>query len=300
MKKTNTARLKALISSQKLTFLMEAHNGLSAALVAECGFKGIWASGFSLATAMGLRDSNELTWTQVLDQIEMMVDASGLPVLVDGDTGHGNFNNARRFARKLFERGAGGICIEDKLFPKRNSFGNGLQSLENPKDFAGKIAACKDHVPDPDFMVIARVEALIAGLSIAEALDRAYSYQEAGADAILIHSKKNTADEVISFGRQWNKCAPLVAVPTKYHRTPALDLHASGISAIIWANHGLRSAMAAMRTTYQKIALENSVAGVEMQVAPMEDVFSLLNYTRLDYDEDIYLAGRGGKEGKVA
>jgi len=97
---------------------MEAHNGLSAKIVDEAGFKGIWGSGLSISAAMGVRDSNEASWTQVVDQLEFMSDASRIPILLDGDTGYGNYNNARRLISKLELRGIGGVCIEDKLFPK--------------------------------------------------------------------------------------------------------------------------------------------------------------------------------------
>ncbi|HFL3236773.1 TPA: isocitrate lyase/phosphoenolpyruvate mutase family protein, partial [Clostridioides difficile] len=99
MKKTK--ELRNLINSDKLGFIMEAHNGLSAKIVEEAGFKGIWASGLSISAAMGVRDNNEASWTQVLDVLEFMSDATSIPILMDGDTGYGNFNNARRLVKKL-------------------------------------------------------------------------------------------------------------------------------------------------------------------------------------------------------
>ena len=94
---------------------------ISAKIVEEAGFKGIWASGLAMSAALGVRDSNEASWTQVLEVLEFMADATQIPILVDGDTGYGNFNNVRRVVQKLCQRGIGGICIEDKLFPKTNS-----------------------------------------------------------------------------------------------------------------------------------------------------------------------------------
>ncbi|WP_253298075.1 isocitrate lyase/phosphoenolpyruvate mutase family protein [Paenibacillus sp. MSJ-34] len=123
MKKTS--KLKHLVQTQNLEFLMEAHNGLSAKIVEETGFKGIWASGLSISAAMGVRDNNEASWTQVLDVLEFMSDATSIPILLDGDTGYGNFNNARRLVKKLEQRQIAGVCIEDKVFPKTNSFING-------------------------------------------------------------------------------------------------------------------------------------------------------------------------------
>ena len=108
---------------------MEAHDGISAKIVEESDFKGIWASGLAISTALGVRDNNEASWTQVLEVLEFMSDATTIPILVDGDTGYGNFNNLRRVVRKLCQRGVAGICIEDKLFPKTNSFLGEAQPL---------------------------------------------------------------------------------------------------------------------------------------------------------------------------
>ena len=182
-------KLRQMLGSRELEFLMEAHNGLSARIVREAGFGGIWASGLSISAQFGVRDNNEASWTQVVDMLEFMADASELPILLDGDTGYGNFNNLRRLVRKLEQRGIAGVCIEDKQFPKTNSFLNGeRQPLADIEEFAGKIAAGKDTQLDPDFCIVARVEALIAGWGMDEALKRAEAYRRAGADAILIHS----------------------------------------------------------------------------------------------------------------
>jgi phosphoenolpyruvate phosphomutase len=138
MKKTT--QLKQMIHSPKLEFLMEAHNGLSAKIVEEAGFKGIWASGLSISAAMGVRDNNEASWTQVLEVLEFMSDVTSVPILLDGDTGYGNFNNARRLVKKLEQRQIAGVCIEDKLFPKTNSFINArTQPLAVIREFCGKI-----------------------------------------------------------------------------------------------------------------------------------------------------------------
>ncbi|HVK58464.1 MAG TPA: isocitrate lyase/phosphoenolpyruvate mutase family protein, partial [Candidatus Kapabacteria bacterium] len=149
MKKTR--QFRALLESTRTEFLMEAHNGLSARIVEEAGFKGIWASGLSISAAMGVRDNNEASWTQVLETVEFMSDAVSIPILLDGDTGFGNFNNVRRLVRKLEQRGIAAVCIEDKLFPKTNSFINGeKQPLADMEEFAGKIKAVKDAQVDPD------------------------------------------------------------------------------------------------------------------------------------------------------
>ena len=226
---------------------MEAHNGLSAKIVEEAGFQGIWASGLSISASLGVRDNNEASWTQFLEVLEFMADATSIPMLVDGDTGFGNFNNVRRLVRKLCDRGVAGVCIEDKLFPKTNSFIGDHQPLADREEFCGRIKAGKDSQTDDDFSIVARVEALIAGQGMDEALRRAEAYHAAGADAILIHSKRSTAVEILSFMEHWGRRCPVVIVPTMYYATPTEAFREAGVSTVIWANHNIRAAIAAMR-----------------------------------------------------
>ncbi|MBO6521910.1 MAG: phosphoenolpyruvate mutase [Rhodospirillales bacterium] len=287
-----TTLLKGMLQSPELEFIMEAHNGLSAKIVEEAGFKGIWASGLSMSAALGVRDSNEASWTQVLDVLEFMSDASSLPILVDGDTGWGNFNNLRRAVQKFHQRGIAGICIEDKLFPKTNSFIGEGQPLADMDEFCGKIKAGKDSQLDDDFQIVARVEALIAGWGLDEALRRAEAYHEAGADAILIHSKKSTSDEVVSFLREWGDRSPVVLVPTKYYTTPTSVFEEAGASMVIWANHNMRAAITAMREATNRIFRDKSLEGVEREVVTVSDVFDLMGNAELADAERRYLPKR--------
>jgi phosphoenolpyruvate phosphomutase len=229
--------LRQLLLSPQLEFIMEAHNGISALIVEEAGFKGIWASGLAISAQFGVRDSNEASWTQVVDMLEFMSDITHIPILLDGDTGYGNFNNMRRLVMKLEQRRIAGVCIEDKQFPKINSFIRGeRQPLADINEFCGKIKAGKDSQQDTDFVIIARVEALIAGWSLGEALQRAEAYHEAGADGILIHSKLSRPVEILDFAREWAGRSPLVIVPTTYYSTPTDVFRDAGVSMVIWAN----------------------------------------------------------------
>ena len=235
-------RLREQLSSKHVTILMEAHNGLSAKLAEEAGFKALWASGLSISAALGVRDNNEASWTQVLEVLEFMSDASELPILLDGDTGYGNFNNVRRLVRKLEQRNVAGVCLEDKLFPKTNSFIAGeKQALAEVDEFCGKLRAAKDTQVDPDFVLVARTEAFIAGWGLDEALLRATAYADNGADAILVHSKRADSQEIVSFMRKWDNRVPIVIVPTKYPSEPLAKFVDAGISTFIFANHALRS-----------------------------------------------------------
>lgn len=288
---SRTARLRRMLTGDQLEFLMEAHNGLSAKIVREAGFKGIWGSGLSISAALGVRDNNEASWTQVVDVLEFMADASDLPILLDGDTGYGNFNNMRRLVRKLEQRGIAGVCIEDKKFPKTNSFIDGeRQPLAEIDEFAGKIKAGKDSQTDPDFSIVARVEALIAGWGMDEALRRAHAYADAGADAILIHSKLSRPDEILQFAREWGNRAPLVIVPTKYYGTPTDVFRQAGISTVIWANHLIRSAAAAMQATARQIAEEQTLVNVEDRIATVNEIFRLQDADEYSAAERIYLS----------
>jgi phosphoenolpyruvate phosphomutase len=291
MKKTT--RFKQLLQSPGLEFLMEAHSGLSARIAEEAGFAGLWGSGLSISAAMGVRDNNEASWTQVLEAVEFMADATRLPILLDADTGYGNFNNARRLVRKLESRGVAAMCIEDKLFPKTNSFIRGeAQPLAEIGEFAGKIRAAKDTQSDPDFCVVARIEALIAGWGLDEALRRAEAYQEAGADALLIHSKRSDPEEILAFLRAWPGTCPVVIVPTMYYATPAEDFERAGVSVVIWANHLLRASIAAMQQAARRIHEARSVAPLEPEIASVKEVFRLQDAAELERAEQRYLPGR--------
>ncbi len=224
------AQLRSLLFSPDLSFLMEAHCGLSAKIVEEAGFAGIWASGLSISASLGLRDNNEASWTQVLDVLEFMADASTLPILVDGDTGCGNFNNVRRLVRKLGERDIAGVCLVDKLFPKTNSFLGERQFLADTVEFCGRTRAGKDAQTDSDFCSVARTESLISGYPMDEALRRAEAYHAAGADAILIHSKRSDFAEIAGFMALWDGRCPIVVVPTMYYSTPTATLRTTGAS----------------------------------------------------------------------
>ncbi|MGV1894778.1 phosphoenolpyruvate mutase [Agrobacterium vitis] len=286
---TRGTALRGLIHRSELTFLMEAHSGLSAKIVEEAGFDGIWASGLSISAMLGLRDNNEASWTQVLDVLEYMADSASIPILVDGDTGYGNFNNARRFARKLCDRGLAGVCFEDKLFPKTNSFIGEAQPLAEIGEFSGRIKAALDARNDDGFCVIARVEALIAGHGMMEAMRRAEAYHQAGADAILIHSKKDDAGEIVEFSRLWANRCPLVIVPTKYYRTPTQTFKDAGISTVIWANHLIRSSITAMADTARKIQAEQCLVNVEGGIATVDEIFRLTKQDELSAAESKYL-----------
>lgn len=293
---TKSGKLRALLESNQLEFIMEAHNGISAQIVEQAGFKGIWGSGLAMSAQFGVRDSNEVSWTQVVDILEFMSDATEIPILLDGDTGYGNFNNMRRLVKKLEQREIAGVCIEDKLFPKTNSFIDGeRQPLADVDEFCGKIKAGKDSQHNPDFCIVARVEALIAGWGIREALERAEAYHRAGADGILIHSKLSQANEVLEFAHEWGNRSPLVIVPTTYYSTPTDIFRNANISLVIWANHMVRAAVASMEKISADIYVNESVIDVEDNIAPVKKLFSLQGAAELSEAQERYLRPKGSE-----
>jgi phosphoenolpyruvate phosphomutase len=290
MMEKKTTKIRNLLNSKELNFIMEAHNGLSARIVEGTGFLGIWASGLAISAALGVRDNNEISWTQVMEQVEFMSDVSNIPILLDGDTGYGNFNNMRRLIKKLEQRNIAGVCIEDKNFPKTNSFiEKNANYLSDKEEFCGKIKAAKDTQKDDDFVVVARVESFIAGLGLKEALSRSEAYRQAGADAILIHSKQTSPHEIEDFMKEWGDRHPVIIIPTKYYSTPTQLFREIGVSMVIWANHNCRAGVAAMKLVSQKIFDDQSLVNVEGEIASLGEIFELQQVEELKSAEKKYL-----------
>jgi len=286
---TKTRCLKSMLASKELDFIMEAHNPISARIAQESGFKALWASGLTISASLGLSDRNEATWTQVLDIVELMADHTSIPILMDGDTGYGNFNTVRRLTRKMCSKDIAGLCIEDKVFPKLNSFLGENQQMASIEEFCGKIRAAKDSALDDNFCIVARIEAFICGKGIGEAIKRASAYHEAGADAVLIHSKKNNPSEIFEFTNEWAERCPVVIVPTKYFNTPTPLFREANISCVVWANHSLRASINAIKDITNEIRKKQSVASIESKIATLNDVFKLTNEFEVQEAEKLYL-----------
>jgi phosphoenolpyruvate phosphomutase len=271
---------------------MGAHNGLGARLIERYRFDAIWAGGLEVSTAYGLPDANILTMTENLEAARAMNDATRLPVVCDCDTGYGNASNVKHMVRRYEAAGLAAAVIEDKHFPKLNSFIHGRQELVSIEEFAGKMQAAKEAQRGPDFMVFARVEALIAGFGLEEALRRAHAYVDAGADGIAIHSKAPQPNEVFAFARRWARRAPLVAIPTTYFQVTAAELERAGFSMVIYANQGLRASIRALQGVFEEIDRSGTTAGVEARIAPMKEVFDLQGMSQMREDEKKFLSQR--------
>nr|WP_192385132.1 phosphonopyruvate hydrolase [Mesorhizobium silamurunense] len=285
------ARLRARMAEQRLVHIMSAHSPLSAILAEEAGFDGVWASGFELSALYGLPDVSLISMAQHLDMVRAMVEQSSLPIVADIDTGFGNAINVIHAVRQYERAGVAAVVIEDKAFPKVTSLiADGRQELVRMEEFTGKVRAAVATRSDPDFLVIARTEALIAGSGEAEALRRAAAYEKAGADMILIHSKQKTPDEVESFVRAWDGNAPIVIVPTTYPQMNEPRIRASGkIGMVIYGNHAIRAAVTAMKEVFARIRADGGIHHIDRDIASVEEIFRLQKMDVVKRDEGRFL-----------
>ncbi|MGH7071053.1 MAG: phosphonopyruvate hydrolase [Acetobacteraceae bacterium] len=285
------AGLRETMARAGLVHLMAASNPLAALIAEEAGFEGIWASGFEFSALLGLPDVSLVSMTQHLEMLRQITARTALPVVADIDTGFGNAINVMHTVREYERAGAAGVVIEDKTFPKVTSlFDKGRQELVRVEEFQGKIEAAIAARADPGLLVIARVEALIAGLGEEEAERRAALYVEAGADMILIHSKQATPDEVESFVRGWSGAVPLAIVPTSYPMMDERRIRGLGkIGMVIYGNHAIRASVAAMQEVFAAIRRDGGTAGVEARIAPVAEVFRLQGMQAVKRDEARFL-----------
>jgi phosphoenolpyruvate phosphomutase len=283
--------LKDKVASSDLVTLMSAHNPLSARLAEEAGFDGIWASGFELSAAYGVPDASLLSLTQHLDMTRAIVEQVRVPVVADIDTGYGNAINVLHVVAAYANAGAAAVVMEDKLFPKDTSLlAGGRQELVRIAEFQGKIAAAREAGIAHDLIVIARTEALIADLGLDEALRRGMAYAEAGADLLLVHSKRKTPDEIVAFTERWQGPIPLVIVPTAYPDLTEAKVRAlAKIRIVIYANHAIRAAVSAMRQVFAQIRRDGGVHRVDKQIASVEDIFELQRVPAMKTAEKKYL-----------
>jgi phosphoenolpyruvate phosphomutase len=270
--------------------LAGAHNGLSGLLVERAGFDGIWASGFEISASFGVPDASILTMTDYLTVTRAIRAVTRLPVIADCDNGFGNASNVMHAVRQYEAAGVAGICIEDNAFPKRCSlYPGGRRLLESVDEFAGKIRAAKAARCDSDFCIIARTEALVAELGVAEALERAHAYADSGADICLIHSRSSGPEEVMSFAREWKRDTPLACVPTAYAHTSAEQLHAGGCQVVVLAGWAVRASAHAMRQALGDLRGRGIAAGIQSQVATLQDIQELIGVERFDAAEREFL-----------
>lgn len=276
MRKTSK-QLRRIIADGGMARVMAAHDPLSAILVQEAGFDGIWASGFEFSAAMGLADVSLVSLTEHLTNMRNMADRTTLPIIADVDTGYGNAINVLHTVSQYESAGAAAVVMEDKMFPKVTSLvDGGRQDLVSIAEFQGKVEAAVSARKDPEFLIIARTEALIAGRGEEEALVRARAYEASGADMILIHSKQKTPDEIESFINKWDGKAPIVIVPTAYPQmTEARAKSLGKVGVLIYGNHAVRAAVTGMQRVFSQIIKDGGIQSVDKEIVPVSEIFRL-------------------------
>ena len=291
-------KLKALLENGKTVRVLEAHNGLSGIIantVEVTGdsngqtvvrqFDAIWESSLTDSASKGHPDIEVITFDSRIHSINEILAVTDKPMIVDGDTG-GDANTFEYTVSKLEQAGVSAVIIEDKIFPKRNSLESGVQqNLEDPEVFAQKIQRGKRIQKSSDFMIIARIESLIAGKPMEEAIKRATKYLKAGIDGIMIHSKSKNPDEILEFAEKYKHLLktlklnkPLVCVPTTYNLITEDELNAAGFSIIIYANHLLRSAYQAMTKTAKTLLRKQRSLEVDPFCTPVREIFKTVGF----------------------
>ncbi len=251
------------------------HSALGGILAEQAGFGALWASGFEISAARGLPDASLLTMTEFLQAAADVQKATGIPVIADCDSGYGNNLNAAHMVHEYERAGITAVCIEDKTYPKMNSFAERGHELVEAADFARKIAAAKQAQSDAEFFVIARTEALICGQDVDTAIERCRRYTAAGADAVLVHSKQPTNAQILEFLDRWPEPVPVVIVPTTYPDWHFDDAVKAGVSAVIYANQGLRAIVTALSAAFGSILARGAADPLTGEIASVEDVFRL-------------------------
>jgi len=275
------------LESKSIIKVGGAFDAMSAKLVEFHGFDAIWAGSFAISATHAVPDASILTMTEFFDAASNMAEACKIPVIADCDTGYGGPSNVSYLVKKYENAGIAAICIEDKIFPKQNSLlENGQNNLISEKDFVAKIIAGREAKQDKNFMIIARIEALISGAGMDEALRRATAYENAGADAILIHSKQKTPDEIFEFTDLWKGNSPIIVIPTTYDSVSIDELISHEIKAVIYANQTLRAAHASMSKILKQMINSNRLTDVKEKISSMEDIFELQEMYKIKSDEE--------------
>ena len=276
IKLSKSRMLRKKLESNSIVKVGGAFDAMSAKLVETSGFDAVWAGSFAISATHALPDASILTMTEFFDAASSMASTCEIPIIADCDTGYGGPSNVTHMVKKYESAGISSICIEDKTFPKQNSLlENGKNDLLSEKEFVAKILSAKQARNDKDFLIIARVEALISGAGMNEALKRATAYENAGADAILIHSKQKTPDEIFEFADSWKGSVPIVVVPTTYDSVKISELSLHNVKMIIFANQTLRASHLAMTKLLREMVDTEHISTIEQELSTMQDIFNL-------------------------
>ena len=273
---TKSEVLRKDLESKPILKVGGAFDAMSAKLVEINGFDAIWAGSFAISATHALPDASILTMTEFLNVASNMEESCNIPIIADCDTGFGGLSNVSHMVKKYEKAGIAAVCIEDKTFPKQNSLlENSKQELLPEKEFVAKIIAAQEAKENPNFMLIARTEALISGMGMKEAIKRANAYERAGADAILIHSKQDSPNEIFEFADTWGGTLPLVVVPTSFPIVKTDELISHEIKMIIYANQTLRVTHAIISKLLKQLKNSSSINDISIDMSSMQEIFQL-------------------------
>ena len=285
--------LSRLISSKSIVRIIEAHSPLSAIIAEETvlktgmkkkSFDGFWSSSLTYSTVMGKPDTESLEMSQRLSNVNDIFEVTTKPLIFDADTG-GQIDHFAMKIKSMNRLGVSAVIIEDKTGLKKNSLlkDTSKQVQEDKNKFAEKINTGKNAKISEDFMIIARIESLILGKGIKDAIGRANKYVEAGADGVMIHSKSDTPKEIFEFAKKFRKNfknIPLVSVPTSYNKVSEKELENNGFNIVIYANQMLRAAYPAMQKVANKILKHGRSKEVDKDLISIKKILELIPGTR--------------------
>jgi len=286
---SRVSRLKRLFKSKDIVRILESHNALTGLIIDKINitknkktiaFDGMWSSSLTDSATKGLPDNSSLSFSSRILSLNDMMDVTTKPLVFDADNG-GQIEHLSFLVRSLERTGVSAIIMEDKVGLKKNSLFKNQKGTkqDKPKLFAKKIMKICKSRQSKDFMVIARIESFIVGKGLNDALKRAEIYSKAGADAILIHSKKETPAEIYSFAKEFRKSKnfiPLVCVPSTYSKVYERDLIKNGFKLVIYANQLLRSAYPAMQNTAKTILKNSRAFEVDKKIIPIKEIINLI------------------------
>lgn len=285
--------LRRLINAKPIVRILEAHDGLCGLIIENLEiqkgdkrevFDGMWSSSLTDSTSKGKPDIEAVDLTTRLQDLNNILECTTKPIIFDGDTG-GKIEHFTFTVRTLERYGISAIIIEDKVGLKKNSlFGtDAIQTQDTIEGFCAKIKAGKEAQVTQDFMIIARIESLIAGKPMSDALERAYAYVEAVADGIMIHSKNKSGEDIKEFCltfRQRYAHVPIVVVPTTYDHIHESELRKWGVNVVIYANHMLRAAYPAMMRVACTILENGRAQEVRDLCMPIKEILELIPGTK--------------------
>lgn len=275
-------------SNNEMIMVGGAWDVMSAMIVEQANFDAVWVSGLGLSVSKkGRPDASIITMTDIVEVTYNISNVVSIPLIIDMDSGFGNAINIYYFIKELVKAGAMGVCIEDNVFPKSNSFYLGVhKDLVSPQEMQKKIHAAKESSHDK-FTVIARNESLIVSKDIEEALDRCYLYEAAGADGLVVHSADWSLLQ--EFLAKWKGHISLVCIPTKMPQVSLQQFKENGFDMLIFANQALRASIKSSKEIMAEIRVGGLSSSVESKISTVKEVFDLIDMDFLSYLENRYL-----------